>query len=61
MLTIQGIEKIGDYAIFDVTGKLLHRHTASENKIAVDALVPGSYMLEFRDGKAAYHFKFIKD
>ncbi|MBS1775179.1 MAG: T9SS type A sorting domain-containing protein [Bacteroidetes bacterium] len=60
VLTLNGVAQTGEYAIFDITGKAALRGSASANRIEVATLPPGSYMLHFSQGKAAYHLKFIK-
>ncbi len=60
-LTVNGIDELGEYVILDITGKLIQRGSVRANRLPVGSLVPGNYILEFRQGKAAYHFTFVKE
>lgn len=61
VLYVEGVKQVGRYEIYDLTGRQLIRHTSASNAIAVDALPPGIYLLQFVKDKTACKIRFVKE
>ena len=60
-LHVEGVEKIGAYEVYDMTGRLLLQSQSSTHSIPVSTLTPGMYLLRFVNGDTPYTVRFQKE
>jgi len=60
-LTIEGIERVGAYQVYDLMGRKALQGNTAGDAIPVNTLPPGMYLLRFMQGAVQQQIKFMKE
>jgi hypothetical protein len=61
VLTIEGITALGSYEVYDMVGRQVGKGVAKDNKLPVQQLLPGSYIVQFLQKDIKYSYRFQKE
>lgn len=61
LLTIEGTTALGSYEVYDMAGRQVCKGVTEDNKLPVQQLSPGSYIVQFLQKDTKYSYKFQKE